>query len=57
MKQFNTPGVKETRVMLNVKLTKSRKALGRAKLEGIKAKLEQGRLNAKRKATDKADTA
>ncbi len=41
MKQFTTPGVKETRkILVNMKVKKAAKYVGRAKIEAIKAKLE-----------------
>ena len=45
MKQFNTPGVKETRQLINIKIKKSSKQRGRAALESIKNKLENGDLS------------
>ena len=48
MKQFTTPGLKETAVKLRITLTKSRKAVGRANLEAIRARLQENVLDAKR---------
>lgn len=47
MKQFTTPGIKETYAKLRITVTKSRKSLGRAQLEAIQAKLEQRALKCK----------
>ena len=41
MKEFTTPGVKETKaILLKMKVTRNGRAKGRAALEGIKARLE-----------------
>lgn len=47
MKQFTTPGLKETYAKLNLKVTKARKAVAYANIEAIKAKLDKEGLNAK----------
>lgn len=49
MKQFTTPGVKATTVLLRIKRTKARKHVAKANLEAIHAKLDSERLNAKAK--------
>ncbi len=41
MKTFTTPGIKETKaILVKMRITKSRKSVGRARIEAIKAKLE-----------------